>query len=620
MSEEAKKFHEEEEIGKTYDWRVAKRLMSYLKPYWHLAAIALVLTLLTNILISLQPYFTKIAVDDFITPKRIDGLWLFAFAFFGLFLFRFIFSYIQEILLNNVGQKVMFDIRTQIYTKLQKQEIAYYDKYPVGRIITRITSDVDALNELFTSGVIDVLGDLVIIFAIVGMMFYLDWKLALVSLITIPLLFAATNWFRKQARSGFDKVRTRNAKLNAFLQEYISGAQTVQLFNAERKAQNRFAEINDDYRNANIETIYYYAIFYPLVDFIGTIGIALVLWFGGYEILTGMSAGGQALTIGVVIAFIQYSQQLFQPIRDLSDKFNVLQAAIVASHRIFILLDLPVAIETPESPKKTGKAVGKIEFQNVWFAYKENDWVLKNVSFTINPGESIALVGHTGSGKTTVTNLLMRFYDVQKGKILLDGVDVREWDLQDLRENFAVVLQDVFLFSGSIEENIRLGNAQINEEKIRWAAKEVHAAEFVNKLEDGYKSLVRERGAGLSVGQKQLISFARSLAFDPKILILDEATSSIDTETEQLIQQAVERVMQARTSLVVAHRLSTIQKCDRILVFHHGELREAGTHNELLGLRGLYWRLYQLQYVDEKLQNQPPDVSPQNLNLESSLS
>jgi ATP-binding cassette subfamily B protein len=617
MSEEAKKFHEEEEIGKTYDWQVVKRLMSYLKPYWHLAAIALVLTVLTNVLISLQPYFTKIAVDDFITPKNLDGLWLFAFAFFGLFLFRFVFSYIQEILLNNVGQKVMFDIRTQIYTKLQRQEVAYYDKYPVGRIITRITSDVDALNELFTSGVIDVLGDLVIIFAIVGMMFYLDWRLALVSLITIPLLFAATNWFRKQARSGFDKVRTRNAKLNAFLQEYISGAQTVQLFNAERKAQNRFAEINDDYRNANIETIYYYAIFYPLVDFIGAIGIALVLWFGGYEILTGMSASGQALTVGVVIAFVQYSQQLFQPIRDLSDKFNVLQAAIVASHRIFVLLDLPIAIETPSQPKKTGKAIGKIDFQNVWFAYKENNWVLKDVSFTINPGESIALVGHTGSGKTTVTNLLMRFYDVQKGKILLDGVDVREWDLQDLRENFAVVLQDVFLFSGSLAENIRLGNQAIDDEKIRWAAREVHADEFIEKLDGGYESLVKERGAGLSVGQKQLISFARALAFDPKILILDEATSSIDTETEQLIQQAVDRVMQARTSLIVAHRLSTIQKCDRIFVFHHGELREAGTHHELLALRGLYWRLFQLQYVDEKIHNSLPPQ--QNFNLEPGI-
>ena len=590
MSTEANKFHEEEAIGKTYDFRVAKRLLSYLKPYWHLAAIALTLTLFTNILISLQPYFTKVAVDDFITPKQTDGLWLFALAFFGLFLFRFIFSYIQEILLNTVGQRVMFDIRTQIYTKLQNQEVAYYDKNPVGRIITRITSDVDSLNELFTSGVIDVLGDLVIIIAIVAMMLYLDWKLALVSLLTIPILFAATNWLR-------------NAKLNAFLQEYISGAQTVQLFNAENKAKKRFHDINDDYRNANIETIYYYSIFYPLVDFIGTIGIAVVIWFGGYQLLTNNSASGNALTIGVIIAFVQYSQQLFQPIRDLSDKFNILQAAIVASHRIFVLLDLPVKIESPKQPKKAEKAIGKIEFQNVWFAYKDENYVLKDVSFIINPGESVALVGHTGSGKTTVTNLLMRFYDIQKGKILLDGVDVRDWNLRSLRENFAVVLQDVFLFSGSIEENIRLGNKEITEEKILWASREVHADEFVQKLEGNYKSEVRERGAGISVGQKQLVSFARALAFDPKILILDEATSSIDTETEQLIQQAVERVMLARTSLVVAHRLSTIQRCDRILVFHHGELREAGTHQELLAQHGLYWRLYQLQYVEEKIHN-----------------
>ena len=620
MSEQTNNIHEEEAIGKTYDLRVARRLLRYLRPYWKLAAAALVLTLLTNILISLQPYFTKVAVDDFITPKRTDGLWLFALAFFGLFLFRFVFSYIQEVLLNNVGQKVMFDIRTEIYTKLQHQEVAYYDKNPVGRIITRITSDVDALNELFTSGVIDVLGDLVIIFAILGMMFWLDWQLALVSLITIPLLFAATNWFRKHAREGFDKVRTRTAKLNAFLQEHISGAQTVQLFNAERKAQRRFDEINDDYRRANIETIYYYAIFYPMVDFIGTIGIALVIWFAGYQFISEMSAAEKTLTIGIVIAFVQYSQQLFQPIRDLSDKFNILQAAIVASHRIFILLDLPVAIETPENPKKTGKAAGRIEFQNVWFAYKNEDWILKNVNFTINPGESVALVGHTGSGKTTVTNLLMRFYDVQKGRILLDGVDIKNWDLKDLRENFAVVLQDVFLFSGSIENNIRLGNAGIDEDKIRWAAREVRADRFIEKLDESYRTEVKERGAGLSVGQKQLISFARALAFEPTILILDEATSSIDTETEQLIQRAVDRVMLDRTSLVIAHRLSTIQKCDRILVFHHGELREAGTHHELLGLRGLYWRLYQLQYVEEKIHSSLPPPSNSNLSLDPGIS
>ena len=611
MSEETKKNNEEEEIGKTYDWGVVKRLMRYLRPYWLTVIVALAFTLVLNVIINLQPWFIKKAVDDYIMPANgalpnTDGLWVFVGLFFSVFVFRFLLSYLQEYLLNIIGQKVMFDIRTEIYTKLQQQEVAYYDKYPVGRIITRITSDVDSLNELFTSGVIDVLGDLVSIFTIIAIMFVLDWKLALVSLITVPLLFAATNWFRNHARRGYDRVRTRMAKLNAFLQEHISGAQTVQLFNHEEKSRRRFHDINDDYREANLETIYYYAIFYPLVDFIGAIGIAVVIWFGGYQVLTGISAAGTAVTIGTVIAFTQYSGLLFQPIRDLSDKFNILQAAIVASHRIFQLLDLPVQIETPQNPQKSERAAGRIEFENVWFAYKDENWILKDVSFVIEPGESIALVGHTGSGKTTTTNLLMRFYDVQKGRITVDGVDVRDWDLRKLRENFAVVLQDVFLFSGSIEENIRLGNQEIGDDKIRWAAGEVRATEFIDKLPENYKSEVRERGAGLSVGQKQLISFARALAFNPSILILDEATSSIDTETEQLIQRAVERVMQERTSLVVAHRLSTVQRCDRILVFHHGELRESGTHQQLLAQHGLYWRLYQLQYADEKLHAAEP--------------
>jgi ATP-binding cassette subfamily B protein len=424
----------------------------------------------------------------------------------------------------------------------------------------------------------------------------MDWRLTLVSLVVVPLLFAATNWFRVHARRGFDLVRTKTARVNAFLQEHLSGAQTVQLFNAEARAQAKFHDINDDLRNANVQTIFYYAVFFPLVDLIGAVGIAAVIWYGGW-LITGSAPESAAVTLGTLVAFIQYSQLLFMPIRDLSDKYNVLQAAVVASHRIFKTLDLPLAIASPEQPKKQGRAEGRIEFRNVWFAYLDQEWVLRDVSFTVEPGQSVAFVGHTGAGKTTITNLLMRFYDVQQGRILLDGVDVRDWDLQSLRENFAVVLQDVFLFSGTVEGNIRLGHSEITDERIRWAAREVQAEPFIERLPEGYASEVKERGAGLSVGQKQLISFARALAFDPALLILDEATSSIDTETEQLIQQAIEKVMQRRTSLLIAHRLSTIQRASRIIVLHHGELREIGTHQELLAQRGLYWRLYKLQYA-----------------------
>lgn len=597
MSTAVKQFHEEEAIGKTYDFQVARRLLKYLRPYRKLLFVSLALTLALNLLGVLQPKFTQYAIDWYILPKKLDGLMLLVGLYLGVQLFRLLFSYLQAVFLNTVGQWVMFDIRRELYDKLQHQEVAYYDRNPVGRIMTRLTTDVDALNELFTQGLTDVLGDVVMIVAIVGVMLWMDVRLTLVILLTVPLLFAATTWFRKGARRGYDMVRTRIARINAFLQEHFAGAQTVQIFNAEKKSLKRFSDINQDYRNANIETIFFYAVFFPLVDLIGAVGIALIIWYGGYRVLQN-TPEHTVLTLGALVAFIQYSGFLFQPIRDISDKYNVLQSAVVASHRIFKTLDLPIAITTPEKPLKSGRARGVIEFENVWFAYKEEEWVLKDVSFRVEPGQSVALVGHTGSGKTTITNLLMRFYDVQRGRILLDGVDLKDWDLNSLRQNFAVVLQDVFLFSGTVASNIRLGRQEISEERVQWAAHEVHADHFIGRLRDGFKAEVRERGAGLSVGQKQLISFARALAFDPALLILDEATSSIDTETEQHIQQAIERVMRDRTSIVVAHRLSTIQRADQIIVLHHGEIRERGTHQELLSNRGLYWMLYKLQYSD----------------------
>ena len=598
MSTAVKQYHEEEAIGKTYDLQVARRLLRYLKPYRRLLLAALALTLVLNLLGVLQPKFTEYAIDWYILPRKIDGLTLFVGLYLASQILRLVFSYFQSMLVESIGQYVMFDIRKELYSKLQNQEVAYYDRNPVGRIMTRLTTDVDSLNQLFTDGVTDLLGDLVMIGAIITVMAWTDPKLTLISLLTVPMLFAATTWFRRGARKGYDLVRTRIARINAFLQEHFAGAQTVQIFNAETKSLSKFDHINEDYRKANIDTIFYYAVFFPLVDLIGAVGTALIIWYGGYRVLQN-TPEHTVLTLGALVAFIQYLQQLFQPIRDISDKYNVLQAAVVASHRIFKTLDQPIAILPPEKPLKAERARGRIEFQNVWFAYKDDDWVLKDVSFTVEPGQSIALVGHTGSGKTTITNLLMRFYDIQRGRILLDGVDLRDWDLKALRKNFAVVLQEVFLFSGSIEGNIRLGREDINEDRVRWAAQEVHADAFIRRLKGEYEAEVRERGAGLSVGQKQLISFARALAFDPAILILDEATSSVDTRTETLIQKALDELLENRTALIIAHRLSTIKNADRILVVHKGEIWEEGRHSELLARGGLYARLYELQYQSQ---------------------
>ncbi len=599
--------HEEEQLGKLYDAHAARRLIRYLAPYKRTVVVALILTIGLNLVRQVGPLLTKWAIDDYVKPAS-DGAMNIDHAFRGITILSLVYilslvvtlgvGYFQDVLLNTIGQRVMYDLREQIFAKLQTIEVAFYDSNPVGRLITRLTTDVDALNELFTSGLVEVLGDIVLIAGALGMMFYFNWRLAIVSLTVVPLLIAATVWFRRGAREGFRRVRTRIARLNAFTQEHISGAQTVQLFNREGKALRQFSEINEAHLKANIDTIFYYAVFYPLVNLISAIGISAIIWYGGGQVVQN------AITIGTLVAFLQYTQRLWQPIQDISDKYNVFQAAVVASERIFRLLDSPDRITSPEhshAPARGERAIGRIEFRNVSFAYKDENWALKDVSFTVEPGESVAFVGATGSGKTTITNLLMRFYDIQRGEILLDGVDIRHWDLRLLRENFAVVLQDVFLFSGDVSGNIRLGNGAIDEARVEWAAREVRASGFIERLPDRYATKVWERGAGFSVGQKQLISFARALAFDPRILILDEATSSIDTETEQLIQQAIQRLMAGRTSVIIAHRLSTIQRVNKIIVLHKGEIREMGDHQDLLAKRGIYYKLYQLQYKEQAL-------------------
>jgi ATP-binding cassette, subfamily B, multidrug efflux pump len=609
--------HEEEVLGKAYDARLMRRLLTYLWPYkWH-ALISLVLTMGSAPLVLAGPPLTKAAIDLFLAPdpsKPASGFALFlknlairfgfgdsayhgivfiAIIFFLASLSAFAVQYTQAVVMQAMGQYIMYDLRKQIFAHLQKLSVQFYDRNPVGRLMTRLTTDVDALNEMFTAGVIAIFGDIAMIFYIVIWMFEVNWQLALVSFSILPLLAVLTTWFRLGARSSFREVRVRIARINAFLQEHITGMSVVQLFNREEKEMRKFEQINQAHRKANIDTIFYYAVFYPAVEIIGSLGIGLIIWYGGGQVIRGVA------TIGTLVAFIQLARSFYEPISDISEKYNILQSAMASSERIFKLLDEPVSIASPSKPVALGRVTGQIEFRNVWFAYKGDDWILKDVSFTVEPGERVAFVGHTGAGKTTITNLLLRFYDIQQGQVLLDGVDIREFDLEELRSNFSIVLQDVFLFSGDIAANIRLGNHSISDEQLREAARQVHADSFIRRLPEQYGSELRERGAGLSVGQKQLISFARALAFDPRVLILDEATSSIDTETELLIRDAVERLMEDRTSLVIAHRLSTIQSVDKIIVMHKGEIRETGTHQDLLALRGLYWRLYQLQFYQD---------------------
>ena len=603
--------HDEDVVGKAYDARLMRRLLAYLRPYRLNAALALAAIISNSMLQLAQPYLMKLAIDRYIPAGDMGGVNRIALGYLAILAGSFCLEFTQTWLLQTTGQRIMFDMRLQIYRYLQRLDLRFYDRNPVGRLMTRVTTDVDVINDLFTSGVVSIFGDVFTLAGIMIVMLTMNWRLALVAFAVLPLIVLVTQWFRRHVRESYRTVRRLIARINAYLQEHITGMGTVQLFRREARAYAQFESINQEHRVANIDSIFYYAVFYPAIEVIGALASALTIWYGGRSVIQG------SLTLGSLVAFLLYSQRFFRPISDMSEKFNILQAAMASSERIFKLLDDPISIESPPSPsglRRDGFAVperqaavvrGNIVFEHVWFAYNssdtgEPDWVLRDVSFEVKPGERVGVVGATGAGKSTLINLLLRFYDVSRGRILVDGVDVREMDLHRLRALFSLVLQDVHLFSGTIAENIRLGETGISDEAVRSAAAAVHADSFVSRLPGGYASPVAERGATLSVGQKQLLSFARALAFDPRILVLDEATSSVDTETEILIRDALHVLMSGRTTIAIAHRLSTIQDMDKILVLHKGHLREAGSHQELLGLRGIYYKLYQLQYQEQE--------------------
>ena len=590
-------FHEEEALGKAYDGRLMRRLLRYLRPYWKQVGLALLVLLLAAGANIVGPWVTQRAIDEAIPNQDANFLGLLALVFLTTVVMGFVLEYVESVVTTWLGQSVMYDLRKEIFAKLQRADLKFYDKNPIGRLMTRVTNDVETLSELFSSGVVTVFGDLFTLVFIVVAMLAMNWRLALVTFSVLPLVVIVVFVFRAKIREAYRDVRVRLARVNAFMHERFTGIRVVQLFNREKADAARLAELNDDHLQAHLRSITYYALFFPLMEFFTALALALIIWYGGVQSLDG------TITVGVIAAFLQYARRFFQPIQDLSEKYNLLQGAMASSERVFKLLDEDIAVVDPAHPKPLPQpAEGRIEFDHVWFAYGtdqagEPDWVLKDVSLEVRPGEKVAIVGHTGAGKTTLINLLMRFYDPTRGRILLDGVPIHELRLQDLRSRIGLVLQDVFLFSQDVGYNIRLGSSEIDQDRIRAAAERVGAAAFIDRLPRGYDQPLGERGSTLSVGERQLVSFARALAFDPGILVLDEATSSVDSEIEAKIEVATDELLQGRTSLVIAHRLSTVQNADRIVVLHHGEVREQGTHAELLAAGGLYARLHELQFA-----------------------
>ena len=601
---------EEEVLGKAYDSRLMRRLLAYMRPYWRLVSLSLVFLVVQSGMQILGPLLTKIAIDKYVSPgaapvRTILGPWLPAdpwrglsvvgLLYLGVIAGTFVSEFVQMYLMQYTGQLAMFDLRRQLMEHLQRLDLAFYDRNPVGRLVTRVTTDVDVLNDLFSSGLVTILGDVLVLALIVAVMFQMSPLLTGVMLTAMPFVVLVSWIFRRSVTQSYRRIRVAIARINAYLQEHITGIVVLQLFNRERRSNQEFEEINRRHMLAYKDAITAYGWFYPVVEFLSMTALAGILTYGGFRITAGR------LTLGVVVAFLQYGQRFFRPIQDLSEKYNILQAAMASAERIFKLLDTPPTVLPPVAPQPAPTQIAVIEFDHVWFAYHGEDWVLRDVSLTIAPGETVAVVGHTGAGKTTLISILLRFYDVQRGAVRVGGVDIRDLDPLALRRQFGVVLQDPFLFTGSLEENIRLGTEAIAREQVETAAEQVNLLEFIRGLPEGFDHPIRERGSGLSTGQKQLISFARALAHNPRYLILDEATSSVDTETEFRVREALNRMVEGRTSIIIAHRLSTIQRADRILVMHKSRLRESGTHQELLAQRGIYWKLYQLQYKDQEI-------------------